>query len=163
MKKIVFCCLLFVGIVCIGCQNKDNSNGTVAGEANIDNNETVVEEIDMVVEENDNNKNAKLNDLVEKGENALEKGNLDEAIDLFTKALEINDKADWVYGDLGRAKAEKKDFDGAIECYTKAIELNGGKSVYYFWRAGVYREQGKKDLEEKDQKIAEEMNAKGMD
>lgn len=161
MKKVLFLSLLLVGFVCVGCQSKENYE-------NNDSNDVVVEEID--VEEidgneeknNDNFENADI--MFNKGKKALEEdNNPDEAINFFNKALELKKDVDWIYGDLGRAKYAKKDFDGAIECYTKAIELNNNRSVYYQWRADAYREKGKEDLAEQDQKKGDDLHAKGMD
>ena len=148
MKKILFCCLLLLGLVFIGCQSKNNSE------------DAFFEEID--VEESEINDE---NTFFKKGKAILQsdKGNIDEAIELFNKAIEIKPDADWIIGDLGRAKARNNDLSGAIECYTKAIELNNKRSVYYDWRAESYRQLGKEDLAEKDQKIADELHAKGMD
>ena len=170
MKKSLLVCLLLMSFVCFGCKN-NNDNGN---DNNNDNNfdEFVVEEVTVEengLDENNDNENKDNNNEDEdvfftKGKEILENnGNINEAIELFNKALEINDKADWIYGDLGRAKAENEDFEGAIESYTKAIELNNKRSIYYGWRADAYRMLGKEDLAEKDQKIADELHAKGMD
>ena len=139
--------MLFVGIVCIGCQNNDI----------FDIDEVDIDEVDS------SNDVETLNVIFEKGKKLLEEGNVNEAIELFNKALEINNDADWVHGDLGRAKQENNDLNGAIECYTKAIEINNNRSVYYEWRSNAYKLLGKKDLAAKDQKMAEELHAKGMD
>ena len=148
MKKIVFCCLLFVGIVCIGCQNNNNSENAI------------VEEIE--IEEVGTDENMDNADFAQKGKDLLDKGNIEEAIEQFNKALEKRKEA-WIYGDLGRAKQEKKDLEGAIECYTEAIKINDKSAIYYDWRAKAYRELDKEDLAEEDQKIADELHAKGMD
>ncbi len=154
MKKVLFCCLLFLGVICIGCKNNDNFD------------DAVIEEIDIEKAETDNSTNNSKGediDFFEKGNIALNNGNLDEAIELFNKALEEDNTSDATYGDLGRAKEQNNDLNGAIECYTKAIELNNERSIYYQWRAEAYRRSNKQDLAEKDQKIADELHAKGMD
>ena len=146
MKKILFCSLLLMSFICIGCNNSGNS-------AAID-----TEEIDIVEEDS-----ADVGKTANKGKDYLEQGDIEKAIELFNEALKIDDNVDWVHGDLGRAKQEKNDFEGAIECYTKAIELNGKRSVYYSWRADAYGLLGKEDLAQKDRKIAEELHSKGLD
>ncbi len=146
MKKILFCSLLLISFICIGCNNNDNS-------AAID-----TEEIDIIEEDS-----ADVGKTANKGKDYLEQGDIEKAIELFNEALKIDDNVDWVHGDLGRAKQEKNDFEGAIECYTKAIELNGKRSVYYSWRADAYGLLGKKDLAQEDRKIAEELHSKGLD
>ena len=155
MKKILFSFLLLLSIICVGCQNNDNFD-------TLDIEETYVEE-----DETNNNDNNAVdeNTLFQKGKDILlgEDDNIDEAIELFNKALEIKGDAHWIIGDLGRAKQKKGDLNGAIECYTKAIEIDNKRSVYYEWRANAYRMLGKEDLANKDQKVADKLHAKGMD
>jgi tetratricopeptide (TPR) repeat protein len=81
----------------------------------------------------------------------------------FNKALEIDDKADWIIADIGRAKKQKGDIEGAIESYTRAIEINNQRSVYYEWRAEAYNNLGKEDLAQKDKEIADDLHSKGLD
>lgn len=175
MKKSLLFFLLLLGVVCVGCQNKDNSDKVAveesvavveeSGAPVVEESVTVVEESGApVVEENqvpENDNLEELNSLFEKGNECLDKGDINGAIEQFNKALKINDKADWIYGDLGRAKQENKDLNGAIECYTKAIELNNGRSIYYQWRANAYSQLGKEDLAGQDIKNAENLKAKG--
>ena len=133
MRKILFCLLLLD--VCIGCNNIDN---------NTDDNY--------------------VNVLFERGKVYLEQdGDIEKAIEQFNKALEIDDKADWIIADLGRAKKEKGDIEGAIECYTRAIEINNQRSVYYDWRSFAYGYLGKEDLAQKDKEIADKLHSKGLD
>ena len=155
MKKVLFCCLLFLGIVCIGCQSKDNFDDTTIEEIEIGENEAGENKVGENEAENDTNFSVR-------GKELLDEGKITEAIEQFNKALEEQEEA-WIYGDLGRAKQMNNDLDGAIECFTKAIELNGKSSIYYQWRAEAYRRSNKQDLAEKDQKIADELHAKGMD
>lgn len=171
MKKSLFCLLLLVGIVCVGCQNKDNSDkvvveekeavveefdGANAGEEKNFNDENVSEEDDIFGEED-------FNTFFEKGKELLDKGDVKGAIEQFNKSLKINDKADWVIADLGRAKKENNDLDGAVECFTKAIEINNNRPVYYEWRADVYNLLDKKDLSEKDMQQAKDLRDKGLE
>ncbi len=149
MKKILFCSLLLISFICIGCKNNDNSS-------TID-----MEEVETI--EGDNVDNGKADTFFNQGKIYLEQGDIEKAIEQFNEALKVNDSIDWVHGDLGRAKQEKGDIEGAIECYTKAIELNGKRSVYYSWRADAYGILGKEELEQKDRKIAEELHSKGLD
>jgi len=149
MKKVLICCLLFLGFVCVGCKgNVQNETGNVQNEAvNVEN------------FADDNTADGFFN----RGKANLEKGNIKEALEQLSKAVEMKDDADWIIGDLGRAKKENGDVEGAIECYTKAIELNGKRSVYYSWRADAYGILGKEDLAQKDKEIAEELHNKGLD
>lgn len=149
MKKVLFCCLLLVSFVCVGCK------GNVQND--IDNIENIENESEVFVDYNN------ADDLFDKGKANLEKGNIKEAIEQLTKAVEIKDNADWIVGDLGRAKAANNDFDGAIKCYTKAIEINDKRSPYFYWRSEAYTALGKKELAQKDKVTADDLHNKGLD
>lgn len=164
MKKVLFLSLLLACFAFVGCQSKENYEK--------DDNNNIVEEFDIEeIDENDdseeNNMDNKaldqFNALFEGGKTALESDKVNEAIDKLSRALQIKNDADWVYGDLGRAQAKNGDFDGAIASYTKAIELNDERSIYYFWRADAYRAKGQEGLAAEDQKIADDLHSKGMD
>ena len=54
----------------------------------------------------------------------LSKGNSEDAIADFNKAIELNSKLFHPYYNRGNAYLQKRDFDRAIEDYSTAIELN---------------------------------------
>jgi tetratricopeptide (TPR) repeat protein len=59
------------------------------------------------------------------------KGDFNDAIENFTKAIELNSKDAEAYNDRGCAKNAKSDFDGAIADYNKAIELHSNYTLAY--------------------------------
>lgn len=65
------------------------------------------------------------------GDICLETGKLDEAINSYQKAIEINPILDGVYNNLGVAYTKKNETDEAINCYKKAIELNPNNAEPY--------------------------------
>lgn len=164
MKKILLC-LVFALFVTVGCEGLDDLS-------NID-----MEESIEVSQEIDEQKN--VDEFFEKGKAILEQlenlvssktgkqSEIDElfekSIGYFTKALEINPNADWVWGDYGRALNKKGDFELAIGKFTKAIELNNQRSVYYQWRAEAYGQLGNAELAQQDREIAEKLHSKGLD
>ena len=126
MKKIYLAVLLGLGVFILGC----NSNDNVAEEEFID--ESIEETIN-----NDDNTSTQNNNDVDLGNLAREKldaGAYAEAIDLFNKAIELDDKNINLYVDRGRAKRDSGDPDGALEDENKALNLNQ--------EAWVYRERG---------------------
>jgi tetratricopeptide (TPR) repeat protein len=62
-------------------------------------------------------------DYFYRGLEARKKGHLDQAIADFTKALELNPRAECAYS-RGEAYSLKGQWDQAIADYTKALELN---------------------------------------
>ena len=131
---------MFLSVVFVGCNENVNNNDGKGLDADVD-----------------------INDIFNKGKVYLEQdGDVEKAIEQFNKALKIDDKADWIIADLGRAKQEKGDIEGAIECYTRAIELNNQRSAYYYWRSVAYGSLGKEDLAQKDKEIADDLHSKGL-
>ena len=63
-------------------------------------------------------------DYFDRGLTRVEKGDLDEAIADFTKAIEINPRYAGAYYNRGEARFGKDDPSGAIADFTKAIEIN---------------------------------------
>ncbi|MDN3581329.1 hypothetical protein [Mucilaginibacter flavus] len=65
-----------------------------------------------------------INDLLSQADSLAHQYKSDEAIALYTKAIEINPKIAELYFNRGAAKGLKFDMDGAIVDYDKAIGLN---------------------------------------
>ncbi|MCJ7542625.1 MAG: tetratricopeptide repeat protein, partial [Desulfobacterales bacterium] len=70
------------------------------------------------------------------------KGQYDQAISNFNKALEINPKLAVVYYNRGLAFDNKGQYDQAISDYTKAIELNQRYADAYYNRGLAFDNKG---------------------
>ena len=79
-------------------------------------------ETDKIIEEN--NKNVKINSELNLGYQAHQNQKYKEAIDYFTKVIELDDKNVYGYFNRAKAKAELKRYEEAIKDYDKAIELD---------------------------------------
>jgi tetratricopeptide (TPR) repeat protein len=73
-----------------------------------------------------------------------------EALACFSKGLELNPKAYWLWIDRGRLYARLKKFENAIGDFTRAIELRPQDSRAYCERAGVWEVMGQKLRAKKD-------------
>ncbi len=70
------------------------------------------------------------------------KGQYDQAISDFTRALKINPKLADAYNNWGAAYAEKGQYDQAISDCTKALEINPNFAEAYNNRGVAYRDKG---------------------
>jgi tetratricopeptide (TPR) repeat protein len=85
------------------------------------------------------------NDLVNRGIEKAQKGDLDGAIADFDRAAELNPKDDSPYYNRAQAKRLKNDTRGAIADYTKAIELGSTNPAAYNNRANARAETNDPD------------------
>lgn len=69
----------------------------------------------------------------------------EQAIELYTKAINLNPKYELAYNNRGIVYSHKNEFDKAIADYSKMIELNPKSSTAYFNRCGVYLTKGNYD------------------
>jgi tetratricopeptide (TPR) repeat protein len=81
-------------------------------------------------------------DWFQKGYNALEVKEYDNAILYYQKAIELNPNFFAAYYSLGIAYKLKGNFDKAIQSYEKAIELNPNFSDAYYNLGLAYRSKG---------------------
>jgi tetratricopeptide (TPR) repeat protein len=88
------------------------------------------------------------------GESYGQKGDYDQAIATYKKAIEINPEYDQVYYNMGIAYDEKGDFDQAIAAYKNAIKINPEFNQAYNNMGSAYDEKG-----DYDQAIATYKNA----
>jgi tetratricopeptide (TPR) repeat protein len=84
--------------------------------------------------------------LAQGGDNELRKGNYDDAIEYYKKAIEQSPSNADYYDKLGRAYNAKRDLDSALSSYNKAIELNPKNALYYMHRGLIHREMRNYDL-----------------
>lgn len=68
---------------------------------------------------------------LEKGNQLLEEGKLEEAIAAYRRAIELNPDISWSHHNLGEALAKLGQFQEAIAAYRRAIELNPDFSWSY--------------------------------
>ena len=76
-----------------------------------------------------------------RGRAYFEKGLYNEAIECFTKAIELKPDEAYFYGWRGIAYYEKVDYGKAIEDFTEAIELEPDEADFYYWRGKAYYEK----------------------
>lgn len=86
-----------------------------------------------------------------------------EAIDDFSKVIELNPNYAGAYYDRGVTYAMKRDFDHAIMDYTKAIELNPNYTDAYCNRGSAYFYKSLVDFAIADYTKAIELDPKSAD
>jgi tetratricopeptide (TPR) repeat protein len=92
-----------------------------------------------------------------RGNAYADKRDYDQAIQDFTKAIELNPRNGVVYYNRGVAYGEKGQDDQAIQDFTKAIELNPRFAEAYYSRGSAYGEKGQHDQAIRDLKKACEL------
>ena len=70
------------------------------------------------------------------------KGEYDQAIADYAKALELNPKLALAYNNRGNAHNNKGEYDQAIADYAKALELNQDYALAYYNRGNAYNNKG---------------------
>ena len=75
----------------------------------------------------------------------MRRGEYEEAIDRFSKAIEINPQLSVVHYNRGLAYQRQGDDDLAIQDYDRAIELNPNYALAYYNRGLMYRQQDNLD------------------
>ena len=83
--------------------------------------------------------------------------NYEDAIEDYTKAIEIDPNNDLSYELRADAKSELRDYQGAINDYSKAIEINPKKVYLYNYRASAKRILGDNEGADKDDRKAEKI------
>ena len=79
-----------------------------------------------------------------RGMELYEDGLYDEAVEEYTKAIELYPNYATAYDGRGSAYADKGQYDLAVADFTKAIEIDPHYIVPYFNRGLSYRAQGEK-------------------
>ena len=85
-------------------------------------------------------------DFFKLGNQSYQKGDYDEAIKHYTKAIELDPKHVSAYYNRGSAYEQKGDHDLAIEDFNKAIDLNPDFASAYFNRGNAYAKKEEHDL-----------------
>ncbi|HBG60928.1 MAG: hypothetical protein A2Y03_10690 [Omnitrophica WOR_2 bacterium GWF2_38_59] len=78
----------------------------------------------------------------------------DKALELFQRAVAIDDKAVEAYNGMGLVYKEKGDFELSIDNYNKVLELKPRQAQTFSNRGVVYKSMGKYDLALQDQNIS---------
>ena len=81
-----------------------------------------------------------------------------QALELFQKAVGIDDKAEEAYNGMGLIYKERGEFELAIENYNKVLVLKPGRAQIFSNRGVVYKSMGKYDLAMRDQNISLSLN-----
>uniref|UniRef100_UPI002613A50D tetratricopeptide repeat protein n=1 Tax=uncultured Brachyspira sp. TaxID=221953 RepID=UPI002613A50D len=89
----------------------------------------IKEETDKIIKEN--SKNVKINSELNLGYQAYQNKKYKEAIEYFSKVIELDDKNIYGYFNRALAKQDSKQYEEAIKDYDKAIELDNNNSLAY--------------------------------
>ena len=79
------------------------------------------------------------------GKSLLNKGRLDEAIELFQKVLQLDPKHHHVRINLGIALKKKGDYDGALKQLTIALEKIKRKEAAFYWLGSLMQAEGENE------------------
>jgi len=82
-------------------------------------------------------------DFFQQGRDAANRGNYDEALADFNRALRQNPSSAGVYCAIGIVYANKKMYQDAVTNLKKAIELDPDKAIAYYVLGMVYEEMSK--------------------
>lgn len=94
---------------------------------------------------------------IDRGSIYLSRGEYDQAISEFTKAVEMNPKDSGAYKNRGAAYMNKGQYDQAISDYTKALEINPKDAEAYSIRGRAYYFKGKYEKSWEDLNKAEDL------
>ena len=90
-------------------------------------------------------------------------GQIDRAIEAYSRALELNPRDAEAYNNRGIAYHRKREVDQAIEDYSKVMELNPGLAIAYNNRGVAHNSKGKVDGAIEDYNIAIGLNPDFVD
>ena len=99
----------------------------------------------------------------EKGYSSAISGNYKDAIDAFSKAIEMNKKHAAAYNNRGYAYNNLGKYDQAMQDYEKAIEINPEDDVAYYNRGVAYGKLGKDNKAVENYGMAIKINPKYAD
>ena len=81
----------------------------------------------------------------------------EDAIEDYTKAIEIDPNYHFAYFNRARVKRELGDYQGAIDDYTKAIKIDPNNAYFYNYRSESKRKLGDNEGADEDNKKADEL------
>ena len=96
---------------------------------------------------------------VQRGNLLMVLGQIDRAIEVYSRALELNPRDAQAYNNRGVAYSSKGEVSRAIEDYSKVMELNPGFAVAYNNRGVAYNSKGEVNLAIEDYNRAIELNS----
>ena len=100
-------------------------------------------EREKAVQEIENNENVfTATQYFDRGNKLIYAGNYSEAVDEYSKAIELNPNYALAYLNRGAAYQDLKQYSYAIRDYTRAIEINPVDADAYYNRGSVYDEMG---------------------
>ena len=85
------------------------------------------------------------NDAIQQGNTMMMGGQIERAIEYYSRAIELEPDKVGSYNNRGVAYYNKGDYACAIKDYTKAIELRLNYAIAYYNRGMAYREKGEFD------------------
>ena len=85
--------------------------------------------------------------------------NYEDAIEDYTKAIEIEPDNVFAYRLRGDSKCKLGDYQGAIDDYTKAIEIEPNKAYLYNYRASAKRKLEDNEGTDEDDKKADKLKS----
>ena len=150
MKKILVL-VLFCSAFVIGCNNQQDKAAeevyvneviTETGDVNDDN----VNSDNVNSDQQDQSNIDVIEEALRAGMEQRNAGNFEEAIKIYTKAIEQNPNDSALYASRSVAKREMGDFDGALEDVNKALEINPEEGGLYAERGSIYSGKGEKEL-----------------
>lgn len=97
-------------------------------------------------------------EYISRGTEALQRSQYSEAIENFTKVVELKPGHAEAYYDRGNAYGGQGEYDRAIQDLTKAIELNPDYAEAYALRGGIYNIQNEHDRAIQDSTKTIELN-----
>ena len=83
--------------------------------------------------------------------------NYEDAIEDYTKAIEIEPNSVFAYRLRGDSKSKLGDYQGAIDDYTKAIDIEPNKAYLYNYRSESKRKLGDNEGADEDDRKAEKL------
>jgi len=89
-------------------------------------------------------------DSVEAGKQFLQRGQYEEAVASFERALRLNPENPFIYNALGAARSRLRQWSIAVSLYAKAIELRPDYATAYFNRGVAYYNAARYELAVQD-------------